>query len=454
MSLSCFRLKKSGNKAQKAIEDLRARNASFLNRLNGILKCDFDPESPTAQDDICGVINDREQNYEKSKETEQLNSDLLEENRALKEAHAVRLKEDEDKFKESERQISDLREKHGKSEEAHAVRLKEYDDKLKEVERQNSRLLENYRKLEAYTAGLKESCKNQRIAYEKLSQEMVQAGLDHEAELASLQRVHFRAVQELDGGVKPMIDDSIASRFAALRDDVDDWTRINFKLMSRMTSPKFPGEMEQTVRRLFSETALGLGQISSPEILQAVFWNILETRVFQPWLFGLEDDLENSIKKMEDSLETLSPAKTQEWRVYNIMRLRNSPKINQSKESRINEIVETTIGIISSIAEPREDRSSPETRLQMLRSIVSSAAELATELKTQKAVFEVDQRVEPDVAYDPEAMVEIQFKEEPEELQARGAMVICVLSRGWIKKSGDGNVDDWCRICPAKVKAV
>ncbi|KAL7275872.1 hypothetical protein RUND412_001149 [Rhizina undulata] len=95
------------------------------------------------------------------------------------------------------------------------------------------------------------------------------------------------------------------------------------------------------------------------------------------------------------------------------------------------------LGILSSTAEPREDRCSPNARLdQNLRSIVKSAAKLATELKTQKAVFEIERGVEPDT------MVEIQFKEGPQKLQARGAMFSCVISRGWIKKGGDGNGED------------
>ncbi|KAL7266275.1 hypothetical protein RUND412_011185 [Rhizina undulata] len=450
---------------QKAeIEDLQKKldlayrdsqkNASFINELNRILKEDNDSESPKAQDDICRVIDDLQQNYDKLIETDRQNiRDLLEKNRGL-EAYLGRLKGDYGTLEEIERQNSDLREKNRKLEEAHAARQKENDDKLKEVERQNSGLLENYQGLEAYAASLKANDEYQRIAYEKLAQEMLQAKQQHEAELVSLKRIHFRTVQDFDGGVEPINDDSIASRFATLRDAVDDWVRLSFNFSPQMTSPKFPREMEQTAQRLFSQRALGLGQISSADILKAIVWDVLETCVFQPWLFGLEEDLENSIRKMENIVETLGPDKTQEWRVYNILRLRNSPQINQSKETRINEIVDKALGILSSITEPREDRISPDVRLQKLRSIIRSAAELATELKTQKAVFEVEYGVEPDVAFDPEAMLEIQFKEEPEALKARRAMVSCVISRGWIKKGGGGNVDDLCRICLARVKAV
>ncbi|KAL7267120.1 hypothetical protein RUND412_010306 [Rhizina undulata] len=382
-------------------------NSEFQRRVLQIIQWPYDTNSPISQDDICGHINDLRNT-----------AILLEKN----------VKAYNDNLKKEKRRVNDLLQKHQQVNEAYEELLREYQENRRISDERVFRVEEKYRL------------------------EMLRKEEGHEAELMNLKREHFRTVREMDWGVESMNDDSIANRFTALRDYVADWTRISFKHWSRMTSLEFPREV--MVSQLFSRNALRDGKLSTPEIVQAVLWGILETHVFQPWLFGLEDDLENAMKKMENSVETLEPAITQEWRVYNIMRLRNAPQIKHHRESRIDQIVDMTLSILSSVVEPRDDKISPAARRQKLRLIVSSAAELATELKTQKAVFEIDQSVEPDVAYDPEAMSEIQFKEEPEELQARRAMVSCVISRGWIKKGGGGNMDDWCRICLGMVKVL
>ncbi|KAL7275882.1 hypothetical protein RUND412_001159 [Rhizina undulata] len=384
-------------------------NSEFQRRVLRIIQWPYDTNSPISQDDICARINDLR------------NSAILNETNVK--AYNKTIKEEKKRYK-------DLLQKN--------QQLNEVCEELSRKYQENRRILE------------------ERFFWmeEEYQQKMIKKEEEHEAELMSLKRAHFRTVRELDWGVEPMNDDSIASRFTALRDDVADWTRISFKHLPRMISPEFPPAIVPLVGQMFSRKALRNGKFSSAEIIQVILWYILETNVFRPWLFGLEDPVEQSMRRIEDSVNTLDPTKTQEWRVYNIMRLRDTPQICQGRESLINEIVDGTLDCLSSIVELREDRISPDARLEKLRSIISSAGELATELKTQKAVFEMDQSVKPRVAFDPEAMTEIQFKEEPEELQARGAVVSGVISKGWIKKRGDGTVDELCRICSAMVKVV
>ncbi|KAL7266971.1 hypothetical protein RUND412_010464 [Rhizina undulata] len=122
----------------------------------------------------------------------------------------------------------------------------------------------------------------------------------------------------------------------------------------------------------------------------------------------MERDVEHSMRSTETLVDAADSTKTQEWRVYNIMRVRNSPEIRHGRESRIVESADWANITLSSISGLEEDRIDPQERLIKLHSIFTSAANLATDLKTQKSVFELDQRVEPDVPYDPLSMTEIQ----------------------------------------------
>ncbi|KAL7275879.1 hypothetical protein RUND412_001156 [Rhizina undulata] len=281
-------------------------------------------------------------------------------------------------------------------------------------------------------------------------EQMAELRRKHELELSELKALHFRAIREADGGVEPINDDIIAKRFTTLRDQLADWARTSFKSLN--SGPRFP-DFETALPSLCEIKHVRPGQLDYKDIVQAWTWFLLEGHVFSQWLFGV-NFTEDILGTIPNILLNSDPGrrKFNEWRVYTIARLLGSPQLGEWRNIQIDNLASAIDYQILIIAAPRETRVSNEARLESLRSIVSTAVDLATDLSTQKAEFCIDHEIGPNMKYDPRTMKEVSCMEEPDELLARGATVSCILSKGWTKYVADPEGVESLRICPAQVR--
>ncbi|KAL7266970.1 hypothetical protein RUND412_010463 [Rhizina undulata] len=107
-------------------------------------------------------------------------------------------------------------------------------------------LLEKYERLNEAHKKLEEEYHEYRENAFRIEEEHYHAVLDKEAEceakLVALKRTHLRSTRISDWGIQPISDDTIASRLAALRDDVAHLARISFKHVPSVASFDLTGE--------------------------------------------------------------------------------------------------------------------------------------------------------------------------------------------------------------------
>jgi hypothetical protein len=88
--------------------------------------------------------------------------------------------------------------------------------------------------------------------------------------------------------------------------------------------------------------------------------------------------------------------------------------------------------------------------LPAIQQALRSALILAVDMKCQRGVYQIDNRVQLGDLYDESTMSDVKFSEE-EDGEDKQTRVIAILSRGWVKIPCDGSDEILAQICKTRV---
>lgn len=93
-----------------------------------------------------------------------------------------------------------------------------------------------------------------------------------------------------------------------------------------------------------------------------------------------------------------------------------------------------------------------EKYLPAIQNTLCSVAMLSAELKCQRSVYEIDDTVHAGQLFDESRMIDVKFTDQADdENKEEEAVVKCIISRGWVRRSYGDFEDIHERLCKARV---
>lgn len=193
-------------------------------------------------------------------------------------------------------------------------------------------------------------------------------------------------------------------------------------------------------------------------VVMAMIWEYIFTR----YLFGMDREQRQKLKALEKQLAELGPRRAvAHWRALTLTLLSKRPSFAQQRAKDTEAVALEIMGTLSQLLPPP---ATAETQLlESLRGVLRKAADLAIEMRTQRAEYMMLPPLQPEYNTQGELARQVVFNASlmnersgmttsNEALEAQGAVVQLVLFPLVVKKGNDlGEGDEEIVVCPAQV---
>ncbi|KAL1967835.1 hypothetical protein VTN77DRAFT_2524 [Rasamsonia byssochlamydoides] len=193
-------------------------------------------------------------------------------------------------------------------------------------------------------------------------------------------------------------------------------------------------------------------------VVMAMIWEYIFTR----YLFGMDREQRQKLKALEKQLAELGPRRAvAHWRALTLTLLSKRPSFAQQRASDTEAVALEIMGTLSQLLPP--PATAEAQLLESLRGVLRRAADLAIEMRTQRAEYVMLPPLQPEYDAQGELARQVVFNASlmnersgatmsNEALEAQGAIVRLVLFPLVVKKGNDlGEGDEEIVVCPAQV---
>ncbi|KAF1983492.1 hypothetical protein K402DRAFT_414345 [Aulographum hederae CBS 113979] len=316
-----------------------------------------------------------------------------------------------------------------------------------------------------------------------MRREIANAVEDRNAEIRRLQRELAEAKQQ----IKTLQQDILASKqgetFLSIRDEdwfdsacqqlchhVQQWVHrfSKFsdgkpcKLSSEITDEGIEARLDNAILDGSDVDMLLADRVRRRDVFMSVVMNMIFEYVFTRYLFGMDQEQRQKLKKLEKQLSDIGPPRAvAQWRAITLTLL-------SKRESFMSQRARDTEGVAYEIYRTLATLLEPPSRYQSqsqesLKNVIKLAADLSIEMRTQRAEYIMLPPLVPEYDTNGDLTQKVQFNaslmnersgetSSNEELEARGAVVKIVLFPLVVKKGDEqGEGDDEIVVCPAQV---
>jgi hypothetical protein len=205
-----------------------------------------------------------------------------------------------------------------------------------------------------------------------------------------------------------------------------------------------------------SDVNIALGdRVGRRDVFVAVLMGLVSEYIFTRYLFGMDREHRQKLKTLQKQLTEIGPPRAvAHWRALTLTLLTQRPAFTQQRTRDTEAVAVEVFGTLSAILPPPP--AVEATLLESLRGVLRKAADLAIEMRTQRAEYVMLPPLQPEadlVRFNAALMNERSGATTSNEaLEARGAVVRLVLFPPVIKRGNDmGEGDDKVVVCPAQV---
>lgn len=200
------------------------------------------------------------------------------------------------------------------------------------------------------------------------------------------------------------------------------------------------------------------------DVFMSVVMNMVNEFIFSRYLFGLDRDQRQKIKNLAKSLEeAASPSAIQHWRAITLSLLSKRPSFKAQRDRDTEAVAQE---IFSTLARFLPPPSALEAQiLNSLRNVLNLAADLAVEMRTQRAEYMMLPPLTPEYDLTGDLKEKVFFNaglmnERSGETQSNAALeqsraVVRIVLFPLVVKRGDergvGGAEDELVVCPAQV---
>jgi hypothetical protein len=193
-------------------------------------------------------------------------------------------------------------------------------------------------------------------------------------------------------------------------------------------------------------------------VVMAMIWEYIFTR----YLFGMDREQRQKLKQLEKQLAEIGPRRAvAHWRALTLTLLSRQPAFVQQRERDTEAVALELMGTLSQLLPPPV--AVEAQLLESLRGVLRRAADLALEMRTQRAEYVMLPPLQPEYDTQGELARQVVFNASlmnersgmttsNEALEAQGAVVRLVLFPLVVKKGSDlGDGEEEIVVCPAQV---
>lgn len=196
-------------------------------------------------------------------------------------------------------------------------------------------------------------------------------------------------------------------------------------------------------------------RVGRRDVFVAVVMGLVWEFIFTRYLFGLDRDHRQKLKSLQKQLTEIGPPRAvAHWRALTLTLLTRRPAFAQQRADDIEAVAVEVLGTLAAMLPPPP--AAKATLLGSLRGVLRKAADLAIEMRTQRAEYVMLPPLQPEadhVRFNAALMNERSGATTSNEaLEARGAVVRLVLFPPVVKRGNDlGEGDDKVVVSQAQV---